>query len=144
MQLRRPFGIGPRLIALKEIAPMIQTKRVYDRPSRTDGLRVLVDRIWPRGLTKTRAAVELWAKDLAPSTELRQWFDHDPKKWEHFQSRYRRELRDRVALLQLLKRESKRRTVTLLFGARDEEHNQAVVLKGILETMDHDSASSAL
>lgn len=113
---------------------MIQIKRIYDRPSRTDGLRVLVDRIWPRGLTKTRAAVELWFKDLAASTELRQWFDHDPKKWKQFQSRYRKELRDREAALQFLMRESKLRTVTLLFGARDEEHNQAIVLKAVLDS----------
>jgi uncharacterized protein YeaO (DUF488 family) len=112
---------------------MIRLKRVYDQPSRTDGLRVLVDRVWPRGLTKQRAAVELWLKDLAPSTDLRKWFNHDPSKWEEFESRYRKELRDKTSELQLLKKESKARTVTLLFGARDAEHNQAVVLKKVLD-----------
>jgi uncharacterized protein YeaO (DUF488 family) len=112
---------------------MIRLKRVYDQPSRTDGLRVLVDRVWPRGLTKQRAAVELWLKDVAPSTDLRKWFNHDPSKWKEFESRYRKELREKKADLQLLKKESKERTVTLLFGARDAEHNQAVVLKKLLD-----------
>jgi uncharacterized protein YeaO (DUF488 family) len=112
---------------------MIRLKRVYDQPSRTDGLRVLVDRVWPRGLTKQRAAVELWLKDVAPSTDLRKWFNHDPSKWKEFESRYRTELREKKSDLQLLKKESKERTVTLLFGARDAEHNQAVVLKKVLD-----------
>lgn len=108
-------------------------KRVYDRPSRTDGLRVLVDRLWPRGLSKDRAAVKLWLKDLAPSAELRKWFNHEPAKWKEFQSRYRKELRGKKATLGILRAESKERLVTLLFGARDEEHNQAVVLKKVLD-----------
>jgi uncharacterized protein YeaO (DUF488 family) len=112
---------------------MIRLKRVYDQPSRTDGLRVLVDRVWPRGLTKQRAAVELWLKNVAPSTDLRKWFNHDSSKWKEFESRYRKELREKKAELQLLKKESKVRTVTLLFGARDEKHNQAVVLKKVLD-----------
>ena len=74
---------------------MIRVKRVYEKPSRTDGLRILVDRLWPRGLTKERAAVKLWLKDLAPSTELRKWFGHDPAKWKEFESRYRTELREK-------------------------------------------------
>jgi uncharacterized protein YeaO (DUF488 family) len=113
---------------------MIRLKRVYDQPSRADGLRVLVDRVWPRGLTKQRAAVELWLKDVAPSTDLRKWFNHDPSKWQEFESRYRKELREKKADLQLLIKESKERTVTLLFGARDAEHNQAVVLKKVLDS----------
>jgi uncharacterized protein YeaO (DUF488 family) len=112
---------------------MIKVKRVYEQPSKTDGLRVLVDRLWPRGLSKQQAAVELWLKDLAPSAELRKWFNHDPEKWKPFQSRYRKELSENQPALQLLKKESKERPVTLLFGARDEEHNQAVVLKKILD-----------
>ena len=71
---------------------MIRVKRVYEKPSREDGLRILVDRLWPRGLTRERAAVDLWLKDLAPSTELRKWFGHDPAKWDQFQTRYRKEL----------------------------------------------------
>jgi uncharacterized protein YeaO (DUF488 family) len=112
---------------------MVKVKRVYEPPSRTDGLRVLVDRLWPRGLTKERAAVDLWLKDLAPSTELRKWFAHDPTKWKQFEARYRTELREKKDAIKLLKEKSKERTLTLLFGARDEEHNEALVLKQILE-----------
>ena len=112
---------------------MFQLKRVYDKPSRNDGWRVLVDRLWPRGLTKERAAVDLWLKDVAPSTELRQWFGHDPAKWEEFQARYRQELKEKKDALKLLKQKSKEHTVTLVYGARDEEHNEALVLKLILD-----------
>ena len=112
---------------------MIQVKRVYEQPSRRDGLRILVDRLWPRGLTKERAAVKLWLKDLAPSTELRKWFGHDPAKWTQFQARYRRELREKKDALKLLRQKSKEQAVTLLYGARDEEHNEALVLKKVLE-----------
>jgi uncharacterized protein YeaO (DUF488 family) len=112
---------------------MIKVKRVYEKPSRTDGLRVLVDRLWPRGLSKERAAVKVWLKDLAPSTELRKWFGHDPEKWKQFQVRYRKELRERKEALKLLKQKSEEHTVTLLYGARDEEPNEALVLKKILE-----------
>lgn len=112
---------------------MIKLKRVYENPSPDDGLRVLVDRLWPRGLTKERAAVDLWLKDVAPSTELRKWFDHDPAKWEEFQVRYRKELHEKKDALELLKEKSDDHMVTLVYGARDEEHNEALVLKGILE-----------
>ena len=112
---------------------MIQLKRVYEKPSRNDGLRILVDRLWPRGLTKARAAVDLWLKDLAPSTELRKWFGHDPAKWKQFQIRYRKELRESKDALELLKEKSKEQAVTLVYGARDEEHNEALVLKNVLE-----------
>ncbi len=112
---------------------MFQLKRVYEPSSRTDGLRVLVDRLWPRGLTKERAAVKLWLKDVAPSAELRKWFAHDPAKWKEFQTRYRKELREKKESIDLLRQESKDRTVTLLYGARDQEHNEAIVLKKVLE-----------
>src|SRR5689334_8873624 len=112
---------------------MIKLKRVYETSSPQDGLRVLVDRLWPRGLTKERAAVDLWLKEMAPSTELRKWFGHDPEKWKQFQLRYRKELQEKKDALKLLKRKCKDQTVTLLFGARDEEHNEALVLKKILE-----------
>ena len=112
---------------------MIQLKRAYEKPSRKDGLRVLVDRLWPRGLTKERAAIDLWLKEFAPSTELRKWFGHDPDKWKEFQSRYRKELRDKKELLQDLRRRSSEHTVTLLYGARDEEHNEAIVLKKVID-----------
>lgn len=113
---------------------MIRVKRSYEPPAKRDGLRVLVDRLWPRGLTKQRAAVDLWLKDLAPSPELRKWFGHDPSKWKKFQARYRRELRTKPESLNLLKERSKRRSITLLYSARDEEHNGAIVLKNVLES----------
>ena len=112
---------------------MIQLKRVYEKPSRKDGVRILVDRLWPRGLTKERAAVTLWLKDVAPSSELRKWFGHDPVKWKEFQVRYRKELRQKKDVLKLLKQKSEERTVTLVYGARDEQHNEAVVLRKIVE-----------
>ena len=112
---------------------MIQLKRVYEKPSRRDGVRILVDRLWPRGLTKECAALDLWLKDVAPSTELRKWFGHDPAKWKEFQVRYRKELREKKDALKLLKEKSKEHTVTMVYGARDEEHNEALVLKNILE-----------
>jgi uncharacterized protein YeaO (DUF488 family) len=112
---------------------MIQLKRVYEKPSRKDGVRILVDRLWPRGLTKERAAVSLWLKDVAPSSELRKWFGHDPAKWKEFQVRYRKELRQKKDALKLLKQKSEDRTVTLVYGARDEQHNEAVVLRKLVE-----------
>lgn len=113
----------------------IGLKRVYEAKAETDGLRVLVDRLWPRGLSREKAALDLWAKDIAPSTELRQWFNHEPEKWPEFQTRYRAELDHNQEALRefkaLIKKQG-RHSVTLLFGARDLEHNQAVVLKDYL------------
>jgi uncharacterized protein YeaO (DUF488 family) len=111
----------------------IKLRRVYETPDHADGIRILVDRLWPRGLTKERAKLDLWLKEVAPSTELRKWFDHDPKKWRVFCSRYRRELKDHADQLERIKREARGGTVTLLYGARDQEHNEAVVLKQLLE-----------
>jgi len=111
---------------------MFKLKRVYDAPSPEDGSRILVDRLWPRGLTKKKAAVDLWLKDIAPTAELRQWFDHDPAKWAPFQRRYAKELEGRSDLVRLLRRKGREGTVTLVYGARDEEHNAAVVLKSFL------------
>lgn len=98
-------------------------------PSRDDGKRILVDRLWPRGLTKEKASIDLWLKEIAPSTALRKWFDHDPDKWKEFQKRYRKELRDNKELVSLLKEKIKKGTVTLVYGAKDEKHNEAIVLK---------------
>jgi uncharacterized protein YeaO (DUF488 family) len=112
---------------------MIHLKRVYEEPSTTDGLRVLVERLWPRGLTKERAAVDLWLKDVAPSPELRKWFGHDPARWEQFQERYRGELREKKDAVRLLKQKVKAGPVTLVYAARDEEHNGALVLERILQ-----------
>jgi uncharacterized protein YeaO (DUF488 family) len=112
---------------------MIQLKRVYEKPSRKDGVRILVDRLWPRGLTKERAAVNLWLKDVSPSSELRKWFGHDPAKWKEFQVRYRQEIRHNIDVLALHNQKSDDRTVTLVYGARDEQHNEAVVLRKFVE-----------
>jgi uncharacterized protein YeaO (DUF488 family) len=111
---------------------MIALKRVYEPPCPEDGLRVLVERLWPRGLSKERAAVDLWLKDVAPSPELRKWFGHDPARWEQFQDRYRRELLEKKDAVRLLRQKAKEGTVTLVYAARDEEHNGALVLKGFL------------
>jgi len=113
--------------------PMIRTKRIYEEPSGDDGARVLVDRLWPRGVSKEEARIDRWEKDLAPTTELRRWFGHDPAKWEEFLQRYRAELEGREEPLARLRREASEGTVTLLYGARDEEHNNAVALKQYIE-----------
>ena len=111
----------------------VRTKRVYLAPSDEDGTRILVDRLWPRGLTKEKARVAIWLKEIAPSTELRKWFSHDPEKWAEFKARYAGELKSRGEQLALLKQAAGRGPVTLVFGARDEEHNQAVVLQRMLQ-----------
>jgi uncharacterized protein YeaO (DUF488 family) len=113
---------------------MIRLKRAYETPSRDDGFRVLVERLWPRGVSKEEAALDLWLKDVAPSTELRKWFGHDPAKWKEFQRRYRAELKDKKDALKLLREKNREGTVTLVYGARDEEHNGALVLKKVLES----------
>jgi uncharacterized protein YeaO (DUF488 family) len=112
---------------------MIRIKRAYEKPCRQDGFRVLVDRLWPRGLSKDQAAIDLWLKDVAPSAELRQWFRHDPSRWREFQRRYQAELKQRADALKLLRARAREGTVTLVYGARDEEHNNAQVLKRVLE-----------
>jgi uncharacterized protein YeaO (DUF488 family) len=112
---------------------MFRLKRVYEEPSSEDGYRILVERLWPRGLSKERAAVDLWLKDVAPSPELRKWFNHDPAKWKEFQRRYREELKDKKEAVKLLKEKGKEGTVTLVYAAHDEEHNGALALKQILE-----------
>ncbi len=114
---------------------MIRIKRVYDAPDRDDGERILVDRLWPRGVTKEKACIESWRKEIGPSTELRQWFGHDPRRWDEFQRRYERELQDpgKRAVLRDLAARSRRGTVTLVFGARDELHNNAMVLKHLID-----------
>jgi uncharacterized protein YeaO (DUF488 family) len=111
----------------------VRTKRVYEPPSATDGRRYLVDRLWPRGITKGAARVTEWLKDLAPSAELRVWFGHDPLKYPAFRSRYLAELRPKSALIDRLAEEACSGTVTLLFAARDAEHCNAAVLAELLE-----------
>ena len=115
---------------------MFKLKRVYEEPSPQDGFRVLVERLWPRGLSKDRARVDLWLKDVAPSTELRKWFGHDPAKWKEFQERYIAELTElqtKTDALRLLKEKAREGVVTLVYAAHDEEHNSALVLKQFLQ-----------
>jgi uncharacterized protein YeaO (DUF488 family) len=112
---------------------MVKIKRVYAPPERGDGERILVDRLWPRGLSKQAAALDEWLKDLGRSHELRKWFGHDPRRWSKFRRRYMSELDTKHDTLAALARKAARRPVTLLFGARDPEHNQAVVLKEMVE-----------
>ncbi len=112
---------------------MFHLKRVYEEPSAKDGYRILVERLWPRGLSKERAAVDLWLKDVAPSPELRKWFHHDPARWQEFQRRYRAELKEKKETIKLLKQKGKAGAVTLVYAAHDEEHNGALVLKQLLE-----------
>jgi uncharacterized protein YeaO (DUF488 family) len=109
-----------------------QIKRVYEEPDERDGCRILVDRLWPRGLTKVRAKVDVWLRDIAPSTELRKWFSHDPVKWDEFQRRYLEELQRKPEQVELLLHELKKGPVTLLYGAKDELHNEAVILQQLL------------
>jgi len=110
----------------------IGLKRVYDAPAKRDGCRVLVDRLWPRGLSKKSARVDHWIRDVAPSAPLRKWFAHDPAKWPEFKKRYFRELKGNAESVRRIRALAKRGTVTLLFGARDEKHNNAVALKAYL------------
>lgn len=112
---------------------MIGIKRVYEPFSKQDGFRILVDRLWPRGLKKDVAHIDKWVKETAPSPTLRKWFNHEPEKWEAFQLRYEEELQKNVAISDLLELIKTKKAVTLLYAARDEEHNQAVVLKSFLE-----------
>jgi len=112
---------------------MIQLKRAYEVPSPEDGLRILVERLWPRGVKREKAAIDLWLKEIAPSTELRQWYNHDVEKWPEFRKRYFAELKQRGELLDELKQHIAAGTVTFVFAAKDEQHNSAVALKEYLE-----------
>ncbi len=112
---------------------MIKLKRAYDPPDPADGERLLVERLWPRGLTKAKAALDGWLKDIAPSPELRQWFAHDPDRWEEFQRRYREELAGKLEIIQMLRGKIRQGTITFIFAARDRARNSAVVLKEVVE-----------
>ena len=111
---------------------MVGIKRIYEPPVPEDGKRILVDRLWPRGLSKDDARLDEWLKEVAPSDELRRWFGHDPAKWEEFRRRYRQELKTQGEIFERLRNEARKGTVTLLFAAKDEERNNAVVLKEML------------
>ncbi len=111
----------------------VQIKRIYDERSPSDGYRVLVDRLWPRGIRKEDAAIDDWQRELAPSTQLREWFSHDPDRWLEFRRRYRAELRQHTAQVNALRQRAVRRRLTLLYSARDTMFNQAVVLKEVIQ-----------
>lgn len=110
----------------------VQLKRIYEEPTASDGYRVLVDRLWPRGVSKEKAALDVWLKEVGPSNNLRQWFGHDPAKFEEFAKRYQAELADNLALNELQQIVRAHNVVTLLYGAHDSEHNQAKVLASLL------------
>ncbi|MBE0517413.1 MAG: DUF488 domain-containing protein [Methanophagales archaeon] len=112
---------------------VIKVKRAYDKPTEDDGVRILVDRLWPRGIRKEKAEVDLWLKDIAPSNELRKWFSHDPTKWDEFKRRYFKELDNKSDLVALILNEAQESVVTLLFGAKTEQFNNAVALKSYVE-----------
>ncbi|HJP83077.1 MAG TPA: DUF488 family protein [Fimbriimonadaceae bacterium] len=113
---------------------MLQIKRVYEEPSEKDGIRILVDRLWPRGVSKERAKIVRWAKELAPSPELRTWFHHDPEKWPEFLKRYAEELQAQPDALDELERLAKDQTVTLIYSAQSEDRNQAAAILHVLES----------
>jgi uncharacterized protein YeaO (DUF488 family) len=113
-------------------ADNVRLKRAYEPPAPDDGARILIDRLWPRGVSKAGAAVDQWLKDIAPSTELRKWFGHDPAKWQEFRRRYAEEIRRQPDLLDQLRSLARKGTLTLVYSAHDEAHNDAVVLRELL------------
>lgn len=121
-----------RMAGICEMTTKLKLKRVYDDPAEADGLRILVDRLWPRGLSKDKAHIDHWEKAVAPSADLRRWFGHDPEKWPEFRRRYEEELRQNEAGVKALRERIGTRTTTLLFAARDDRHNNAVALREFL------------
>lgn len=112
---------------------VIKLKRAYEKPSRKDGERILVERLWPRGMTKQTARVDLWLKEVAPSAELRKWFAHDTEKWAEFCKRYRSELKQKTEMIEVLKNKAKTATITFVYSSRDTDHNSALLLKEFVE-----------
>ena len=113
----------------------VRLKRAYEAPAESDGRRYLVDRIWPRGICKAEAEFEDWLKEIAPSNELRKWFDHDPQRWAEFRRRYLSELKQHRDALRELAEQACRKRITLVYGARDQEHNQAIVIRQYLQML---------
>ena len=110
----------------------VKLKRAYEPPASDDGTRVLIDRLWPRGISKKRAAIDQWMKDISPSTELRKWFGHDPARWDEFRRRYAKEVRQNTDLLDQLRSLARHGPITLVYSAHDEEHNDAVELRELI------------
>jgi uncharacterized protein YeaO (DUF488 family) len=119
-------------MATKISAANVKLKRAYEPPAAGDGTRILVDRLWPRGVTKKRAAIDQWMKDIAPSTELRKWFGHDPARWDEFRRRYAKEVHQNAALLDQLRSLARHGPLTLVYSAHDEKHNDAVELRKLI------------
>jgi Uncharacterized conserved protein len=117
---------------MSKLKGQLRTKRIYESPSKDDGLRVFVERLWPRGISKERAAIDIWLKDIAPSSELRKWFNHDPSKWDEFKKRYSSEIKDKFGLLQPIYDALKTGNVTLLYASREEKYNAASALEHFL------------
>jgi len=113
-------------------ADQVKLKRAYEPPAADDGTRILIDRLWPRGVRKASAAIDEWMKEIAPSTELRKWFGHDPERWPEFQRRYKSEIRQHSEEFERLRTLARHGRITLVFSAHDEAHNDAVVLKSLL------------
>ena len=113
--------------------PVIQIKRAYEKPLKKDGFRILVDRLWPRGIKKEDAVLDEWAKDLAPSATLRKWFGHDPDLWAPFQKKYKAELRKNKIMDEFIRQHQDKKKITLIYGAKDTAHNHAIVLQEYLE-----------
>ena len=134
MKARRYSSPACLLHEIDDTAPArgVRLKRVYEKPARADGFRVLVDRLWPRGLKKEAAHLDVWLRDVAPSTELRKWYGHEPAKWPEFRRRYRAELRAHSAALDDLRMRAAHEPVTLLYAGRDSDISHAVVLKELL------------
>ena len=114
---------------------MFKLKRIYEEPAPEDGLRVLVERLWPRGMSKERAAIALWLREISPSTELRKWYRHDPSRWEEFRRRYWEELEAKKDLVDMLREKDRGKTVTFVFASRDVDHSGAFALKGFMEKL---------
>lgn len=123
---------------------MVRIKRIYETRDRADGLRILVDRLWPRGVTKSEARIDAWRRDLAPTKALRQWFDHDPSRWDEFRLRYRNELESagKMEELRVLGDKARREPITLVYAARDEQRNNAVVIKKLIEMLSGPSTAA--
>lgn len=119
-------------MSTKIAAANVRLKRAYELQAPSDGTRILIDRLWPRGVTKAAAAIDQWVKEIAPSTALRQWFGHDPDRWQEFRRRYAAELREHAEELSAIRSQARRGKVTLVYSAHDEAHNDAVVLRDIL------------
>lgn len=118
------YGLIPMGLAMN-----VKVKRIYDEPDKADGYRILVDRLWPRGFKKEKASIDLWLKDIAPSHELRKWFSHERERWPEFKNRYFQELRGKSDLVELIRDRATKGKVTLVYGAKDEQFNNAVCLK---------------